>query len=105
MLGVEQIYFNFWQKGKLTNELSCGLVVFFLQLEQSKLEGAFWNWSGRISSNVTYVRNLNYSTYIYVLMTTVSNPEIWTVPKSIDTIGFMVLTIVKFTNNNWNRVS
>lgn len=71
MVSLERIYFNFVQKGTLTN-VWCG--VFFLQLKQSKLEGDFRNWLGKIGSNVRYVRHLNYSRYIYVLMTTVSKP-------------------------------
>lgn len=75
MVSVERIYLNFLQKGTLTNVLSCGVVVFFLQLDKSKLEGDFRNWLGRICSNVGFVQHLNFSRYIYVLMTTVSTPS------------------------------
>lgn len=74
MVSVERMYLNFAQKGTLTNVLSLSVVVFFLQLEQSKLEGDFRKLLGRTGSIVRYVRRLNYSRYVYVLMTTVSNP-------------------------------
>lgn len=74
MVSLEQIYLNFSQESTLTEVLSYGVMVFFLQLEKYNLEGDFRNWFGQIGSNVGYVGHLNYSRYIYVLMTTVSKP-------------------------------